>query len=269
MVVETAVREHPILFSAPMVRAVLRGAKTQTRRVVKPQPERDLAPIEIAELCSGMRLGRLKCPYGVPGDRLWVREAHYCDLQPYDDRPVSIKHAFDVVGPSIMESMFYRADADEQSPCPPCCQLIPECQCDEVGRPRWRPSIHMPRWASRITLVVKSVRVERLQAISEDDAIAEGYQPRSFYRELDAHEVASRGSRLTGDPANSPGKVWFSDLWDSINSSPKPVKADGRIVFYQSFPLGGENRTETYRGLPHYITPNPWVWVVEFEREVE
>ena len=116
-------KERPILFSAPMVRAILSGAKTQTRRIIKPQPI-DSADDPIgAYTVDGGRSWR--CPHGRPGDRLWVREA------------------------------FIHEPAD---------------YC-------WKPSIHMPRWASRITLEITDVRVERLQDISEADAVAEGCEP--------------------------------------------------------------------------------------------
>lgn len=154
-------KERPILFSGPMVRAILEGRKTQTRRVVKPQP--DLIPSDVppapgdngywwpASKAQSMVQTRdmpCYCPYGVPGDRLWVREAWAAD------------EMWDRVPP----------------------RDIPEGQriwlegsgFDRGVKGRLRPSIHMPRWASRILLEVVSIRVERLQEISEDDAKAEG-----------------------------------------------------------------------------------------------
>lgn len=135
-------KERPILFSAPMVRALLAGTKTQTRRMVKPQPrilagellcwkDDALTDDQMAELC----------PYGQPGDRLWVREA-WMDLRGVDG----------AVGPCMYRATFGNAP--------------------DGGK--WRPSIHMPRWASRITLEVTGMRVERLQDITRGDAMAEG-----------------------------------------------------------------------------------------------
>ena len=140
-------KEHPILFNGEMVRRLLDGRKTQTRRVIKPQPEEQLL---FAESCGfsawvspslNLDEGAMRCcPYGVPGDRLWVRETWF---QGY--------------------ATVYRAD-------------YPGDQAGPSGDPadKWRPSIHMPRWASRITLEVTGVRVERVQDISIGDAYAEG-----------------------------------------------------------------------------------------------
>lgn len=144
-------KERPILFSAPMVRAILDGTKTQTRRVVK---HRHLAFIggkgqENDPSAWGFGAGvqnesyRLVCPYGIPGDRLWVKETWH---------PGGPENNHDGV--------IYRAT---------------DPGWDDSGSGlRWRPSVFMPRWASRITLEISSVRVERLQDITEEDARAEG-----------------------------------------------------------------------------------------------
>lgn len=138
--------QHPILFSGAMVRAVLAGRKTQTRRLVDPQPEPNTdCPYHIGD--GAMRRAR-KCPYGVPGDLLLVRETW---------REVSSAMMADGSIPSQPARCVYRADRPWDGP--------------------WRPSIHMPRWASRITLLVTGVRVERVQDITEDDAMAEGLEP--------------------------------------------------------------------------------------------
>lgn len=149
-------KERPILFSGPMVRALVAGTKTQTRRVVKPQPDSTHSSFPYWNIggyrtswCRSAADGGplepanpLLCPYGQPGDRLWVRETfgHF-------ERNENFKPGCEV---------FYRADGN-------CLELEP-----------WRPSIHIPRWASRITLDIKAVRVERLQDISEADCRAEG-----------------------------------------------------------------------------------------------
>jgi len=133
-------KERPILFSGAMIRAILAGQKTQTRRVVKPQA--------IASPIPSSKTGRVHCPYGKPGDRLWVREAWRTVAESNDltPRDLTAAHRF-----------WYEADAPHQ-----------------LGYGKLRPSIHMPRIASRILLEVVSVRVERLQDISEADAEAEG-----------------------------------------------------------------------------------------------
>jgi hypothetical protein len=145
-------RERPIIFSAPMVRAILDGSKTQTRRVVKwpawaqPHPEvfaRDLRDGQEVWYVPGddQPSKVMRCPYGQPGDRLWVREAWLT-----------------VDG----ESAFYRAD------------YAPDAKGERDHGVSWRSAMFMPRWASRITLEVTGIRVERLQDISEKDANAEG-----------------------------------------------------------------------------------------------
>lgn len=161
-------KERPILFNAAMVRALLNGHKTQARRVMKPQPEptpddypgpkghwwpsnavQSMVHIENqvqnGEEWSGFAAEI--CPYGRKGDRVWVREAHYINGMICPEEPC----------PPVI----YRAD-----PLP--------CWEGEEHEIRWRPSIHMPRWASRITLEIVSVRVEQLQDISNEDAVAEG-----------------------------------------------------------------------------------------------
>jgi hypothetical protein len=140
-------KERPILFNAPMVRALLAGAKTQTRRVAKGLALEWLSEGFTPEFVADYQ-NRL-CPYGQPGDRLWVRETW---AQPTSLDP----------GPT-----FYRADYP--SGVPRGFQNVPPAS--EIT---WKPSIHMPRALSRITLEIVSVRVERLQDISEVDAIAEG-----------------------------------------------------------------------------------------------
>jgi len=123
--------ERPILFSGPMIRAILDGTKTQTRRIVKPQPSRDLLPGEWIPP---------KCPYGIVGDRLWTRET-WCRYG---------------------SAYLYRADQEQFTPI-----------SDRIGG-SWKPSIHMPRGASRITLDIVGIRIERLGEISEADALSEG-----------------------------------------------------------------------------------------------
>lgn len=152
--------DRPILFSAPMVRALLEGRKTQTRRIMKPQPELSAdgtwhvfnahggvigIPTEMVPDCAAEY-----CPY-YRGDRLWVRETwqslSFGDYQPTKSRQCEVR--------------FAATD--------PCADL----DTDARGYP-WRPSIFMPRWASRLTLIVAGVRVERLQDCSVEDACAEG-----------------------------------------------------------------------------------------------
>jgi hypothetical protein len=176
-------KEHPILFSGPMVKAILEGRKSQTRRVMKNHPD----GVWGVDICGGedgknsvdtgkpwWKVGGInglpKCPYGQPGDRLWVRETW-------------------APGMNMPQPAIYRADWPG----------------DEKGV-RWKPSIHMPRWASRILLEVTDVRVQRVQEISEEDALAEGTR-----------------CHLDIEPKNHHDCSWsykehFEKLWDSINA---------------------------------------------------
>jgi len=203
-------KERPILFSAPMVRAILQGQKTQTRRVVKPQPSDEFlprvgvyAPTLIdrdGEVFPGAeRFGAsddsedYPCPYGQPGDRLWVRET--CLI--WKSKEGHLVYSDD--GPTYQDDPEYDA-----------------CMADgkilkaggKTGYWQVVPSIHMPRWASRITLEITGVRVERLNNISESDAIAEG---------VDAITMADVPRQATWNRRHD-----FKQLWDPINAKKHP-----------------------------------------------
>lgn len=174
-------RERPILFSDAMVRAILAGTKTQTRRVIRADhipalgrpPRGDLSP----------------WPFE-PGDRLWVREAWSTEGRPVEE--VRVEHE-DVMSGGA--SVYYRAT-----------EVYPASL-------RWRPSIHMPRWASRLTLEVTSVRVERVQSISEEDARAEGIECAGGFM-----STSSCWMNYGSDgPSFTTARGSFMSLWDSIN----------------------------------------------------
>jgi hypothetical protein len=193
------VKERPILFSGEMVRALLAGTKTQTRLVMKPQP------VEGVKWDSRMGcaihldhwqnpIGTHTCPYGVPGDRLWVRETW---MQLYDagDGVLTCLQPSGVGCQVALRRAKYRA-TDR----PP-----------ENFAGRWRSAMHMPRWASRITLEITDVRVQRLQEISEEDARAEGIV------------ACENGTFDGGGPAMGPtARQAFMRLWDSINLKRAP-----------------------------------------------
>lgn len=201
-------KERPILFSAPMVRALLAGTKTQTRRVAKPVRHPDLGnlyapgalvlehePQHVIDRCN---------PYGQPGDRLWVRETHAFVPEPAYRCSTGV---YQQINPEdAYQACIYREGFDR-------------CFAE-----RWRPSIHMPRWASRITLEITAVRVERLQDISREDAMAEGIviQPDGGWGLADT----------THYHATDPRQSYFS-LWEAING-------------------------------PGSVEANPWVWAVTF-----
>jgi hypothetical protein len=197
------VKERPVLFSAPMVRALLEGRKTQTRRLVK---FAHAAEVDAWADCgdglwevgfhagggSVAGMGRIRCPYGLAGDLLWVRETW---AAPNED---------------VRDEVVYRADFPAGS------------EADERAVKRmartvmvpWKPSIHMPRWASRITLEVTDVRVQRLQDISRDDAISEGFtaDPMPGVLIRDGKKEPTTVSFF--DPL-----AWYAHLWDAINGS--------------------------------------------------
>jgi hypothetical protein len=182
-------KERPILFSAPMVRAILEGRKTQTRRVVKPQPSPSSDSVWLGT--DGIwrfshptlrgpvshEADDVRCPYGYPGDRLWVRET--IELQTL--------HGNNFPSPVYSSDGAHVMDGNGKA------------SNHEFMRRRVTPSIHMPRWASRILLEVVSVRVERLQEISEADAKAEGVDGIKYFG-LDRSNTRA-----------------YSELWESIN----------------------------------------------------
>lgn len=228
-------KETPILFSGPMIRAILEDRKTVTRRIVKPQPtglhylqtmwgtSPPPDPVEFGEKWLWREVGPdypddasddRRCPYGVPGDRLWVKETH-CARYFADGRPG------------------YRADYDKTR------------VGDVVPEPKWTPSIYMPRSLSRITLEVTEVRVERLQEITISDAVAEGIElpkVRDLCRcQMDVedpgpHAPTCPWRSLDFDPMEDARVVEYAHLWNEIN---------GKKVPWSS---------------------NPFVWVVSFRR---
>ena len=235
-------KERPILFSAPMVRALLAGTKTQTRRVVKHNIKGPNHPLDtfdwfdakgrwVAAHGRGFEFGQTNaaklCRYGQPGDRLWVREtwaAHWM----YNDLPANMA----------------RSQREDLRPTDNRWFLAGPSQIGRDGsgmRGKWRPSIHMPRWASRITLEITGVRVERLQDISEADALAEGISTvrtcewdREHFGSWQAKFVAAV---LAGEkpPCGPLPSVAYRALWESLNG-------------------------------PGSWDANPWVWVLEFKR---
>lgn len=209
-------KERPILFSAPMVRALLDGSKTQTRRPMNPQPQAFGlgSGLQLPGYCSSTEDGFLrgapifKSRFGQPGDRLWVRET-FCPIYPQDPtynggRPIEYDYS----------ATYTHGDR----------------LGDSLGIKKvWKPSIHMPRDASRITLEIISVRVERLQGISEADAQAEGCtQNHNGYYWGGPHAVSGLKQMATAVSA-------YRDLWQSING-------------------------------PDSWDLNPWVWCISFRR---
>lgn len=241
------IKERPILFNAPMVRAILDGRKTQTRRVMRHQPPSyeyklsrlmdttDSEKRKHIDKFHWVQMNGLnivsetniyfRCPYGAIGGRLWVRETWQGPLF-YDEIPEdwnSDKY-------KTPEYCHYKASGDS-------CDFT---DSDDNFVERWSPSIHMPRWASRILLEVTNVRVERLQDISKEDAISEGFKA-----------ITKDGKTIKYGVPDADGYPGNDDIgWDWCDWDVNPVIAYKRL--YESI-----NGTGSW-------DMNPWVWVIEF-----
>lgn len=204
-------KEHPIPFSAPLVTEILAGRKTVTRRVCRPQPSTEAAARGAPrEVCPGVEAlhgvwgfpafydkpaaihvnDTFRCPYGRPGDTLWVRESHWLvPASAYrcsrEEDGSQVPHR---VSPDGSQWAIYRAGWD---------------RCAPSSRPR--PSIHMHRWASRIDLRVLDVRLEPLQSITEDDALAEGLAP--------GPDARGRFARLWDEINGRRDYEWATNPW--------------------------------------------------------
>jgi hypothetical protein len=236
--VTTAGRERPILFSSPMVRAILAGRKTQTRRILGWKPREDglnlaFSGLELGFYCSDSpasgyvlrsrgagscwndRTHPAHCPHGATGDRLWVRETHACF------------HVGEGLDRAVPECVAYRATCRDDGSFD-----FVNTRGEVMGLrvTKWTPSIFMPRWASRITLEITEIRVQRLQEISDEDAKAEGIERDTEpcdHTRLSCEEIKCLG------PTH---RSTFCELWDLIN---------GKRAAWAS---------------------NPWVWAITFRR---
>ncbi|MHC1795908.1 hypothetical protein LC177_21920 [Escherichia coli] len=228
--------ERGMIFNGEMVRAILDGRKTQTRRIMAIQPEHsELGLRRVIDSKNGrdngkyfwsqsdarglkMRSKVFGCPYGEVGDRIWVRETYQGPLFDYEHMESYLEDSS-----KFEKSDFcvYRADG---KPAPEFCDADDNLHCG------WRPSIHMPRWASRILLEITSVRVERLNGISEQDALSEGIDRERLEESQDNYDCIA-DHNMTGRPTATGA---FKCLWESI--------------------YGEEN-----------WQANPWVWVIEFK----
>lgn len=201
-------KARPILFSGAMVRGLLAGTKTQTRRLVKGVPldwldDSGFTPAFVADP------GNSLCPYGAPGDVLWARETWGMNHYEFEQGPIPKARPADLTDEYLTH-------------------LATESDTEIVNGLRWWPSIHMPRWANRLTLAVTEVRIERLQDINEADALAEGIE----------HVTTTSSGRFyrnfqnPGCPVMAYGA--YRSLWNHING-------------------------------PSSWDTNPWVWAVSFE----
>jgi hypothetical protein len=217
-------KERPILFTAPMVRAILEGRKTQTRRIIKNVLPNNRIRLRDKRVCHVLAADPF-CPYGISGDRLWVRETHEAYYLTRGEK-------------SYSAGVKYRADDEKRL-----IQIdaLTYQKLNSTDSKGWTPSIHMYRWASRIDLEITGLRVDRLQDISEADAIAEGaLSVRTL--EFDAKHFTE----------------WKYQWDEAIKKGEKP-------------PIGPSPK-QTYAALWNEINgkgswdANPWVWVIEFKK---
>jgi hypothetical protein len=198
--------DRPILFSGAMVKAILSGTKTQTRRPVaqryldsfgEPDGWESLRPGVWRAWCHHTnQVETFTSPFGEPGDRLWARETFGLTLEHNDDgEPTNARRVLD--GDGVPRWIVYRTDQPD---------VVWTDGDGYTGPSCWKPSIHMPRWASRLTLEVMSVRADRLHDLSEEDARAEGAEVTNGHPEL--------GALIGAGPSYLEG---FAQLWRSIN----------------------------------------------------
>jgi hypothetical protein len=224
------IKERPILFSAPMVRAILEDRKMVTRREVKKPAALDCLAAGFEPAFLALPGNAALCPYGKPGDRLWVRET-FALLGNEDGACIEW-------GDQIMKgnergaARIYRASCTVGDyglwEIPRKADWKPDTE-EMFYEGAWRPSIHMPRWACRILLEITDVRVERLQDITYEEAVAEGVHRDNCCRMWTASD---EGGTCHKYPVPA-----FKDLWTGING-------------------------------PDAWDANPWVWVVEFKRVI-
>lgn len=263
-------KEKPILFSGPMVRAILNGTKSQTRRVIKPQPPNDVAAV-FGGFSYGKPLHERPCPYGLPGDRLWVREswrigawrdiAHKVAVDYLASRDLTKtpwiyldEHDYRQARSRVLRALGQRGILPDQDG-----EYL--WDCGQAPLP-WRPSIHMPRWASRITLEVVGVHVERLQDISEEDAKAEGV------------ELWNEGIPKDhwGYAVHQHNTSYRNYLWHGDSNASRSLVEEWHYQ-YSNY----ETARESFSSLWHSLSAkrgfgwdaNPWVFVIEFKRVME
>lgn len=263
----------PILFNTDMVRAILDGSKTVTRRVVKPQPAKwqrveNLESGQKFVFSSACEVKECNPPCR-PGDILYVRETFQID------------YLSNIPGSGRIH---YKADDtyNDFDFAPERYEMMRRAQL----KPGWSPNENMPREAARIFLWVTGVRVERLQDITVEDILREGTPDEApppiclgeatFPEGFEQWSDAKRDEWYNGTArARYIGWCDYADklirkfivIWNNCYAKPRPVKGkDGKIDHYESYPWEDILETRIHRGKPWYVIGNPWVWVIEFDR---
>lgn len=218
-------KERGIIFNTDMVRAILEGRKCHTRRKIKPQPKIFMGNLEYFPTSIkpyGFKLDSKEitwfCPYGKVGDRLWVRETF---VTGYDVIDGEFQYC-DEEGNDLPEKIWYKADDNLN-----CWYDADGYSSDKVP---WKPSIHMPRWASRITLEITDIRVERVCEINYGDIYKEGF-PLEYLEQAQEKRITEYGEGQKYS-AKTDELTWFEDIWQSIYGT---------------------------------WNDNPWVWIIEFK----
>jgi len=241
---KTKIKERPIIFSGEMIKAILDGRKTQTRRVIKPQPMDNYGPdgepngLRYKSIMDGLPNDLIEfCPYGQPGDRLWVQEsycAHWGDrvgkgwpnawVLQSGEKIKQKDGTFKICSPGNKLYVYHKINMNDKPPLP---------------HLKWIRPFGCYRWASRITLEITELRIERVQDISEAEAKAEGAKKAIWYCPSGKSEAHHKylGGRESMIKQRIIYKNGFATLWDSINRK---------------------------RGFGW--DQNPWVWVIDFKK---
>lgn len=232
-------KEKPILCNTEMVRAILDERKTQTRQLIKPQPP---------ERCTffGWRSIDRKAGWGIG---ICVKHCSKIPWQPED--VLWVKETWGYYTEKLEDALYYEYKAT----------LDPQWDDhNKVNPPRWRHPLHMPREAARLFLKITNIRVERVQVLTEEDALREGMtqqlRTKLGYKTEESKEAFNYFQ----------ARDTFKLYWDSLYAKPRPVREHGVIVRYESYPWKNIQETRTYKGLPWVVCGNPWVWVIEFRR---
>jgi hypothetical protein len=254
-------KERPILFNGLMVQAILDGRKTQTRRIVTPQPPAEAVKAwcvvygndrerngtwgwaDKAEFPFRYLIDDVRCPFGVAGEQLWVREAFQVfertssasDAEEWAQVTKRIRTDLTEPPSSQWVRLAYRADGE----------------LDEVT---WRPSIHMPRWTSRIQLESTLIRAQRLHDITDEEAIAEGIAPLFTDEEMKARPDLESGRGM-----------WRNYLWHGCAKGKVMEQWAYQSSAYLSARDSFSSLWESVYGAGSWAA-NPWVWVVNFKR---